>query len=302
MSNENPDESLMHDGGTPIEREPLEIVVPAIFNAADEARVEALEKAAANAPRVVKAMNRILVAIAHSGDWVSHDGKKASLCSAGAERFLKFFPMKFLNWKREKQDWTDKEGEAYRYIYSATCVSGESEFLIEGRFSTRDKLLGFKNGKWKPLEEIDETDIMAAARHICIGEGVKAHLGLRAMPISDLETLGVRVDQIGSVPYQKGGQGGAPATSTDDKALQQKLISMALALSNGDTTEAGTLVETESAFKAKDGKEVPGKKNPKQLTGKRLEITYGKIKQLYVNMFGEDQYNGEIEGSGNGDK
>ena len=288
------------ESATVAERESLD-VMPGLLGAANEGFVAALEKTAENAGRVVNAMNKTLVAIALPGDWVTHDGNIASLCSAGAERFLKFFPMKFTDWEREKQEWSDVEGKAYRWIYRAICTFGGTVLMTEGRFSTRDKLLGFKDDKWRPLEEIDESDIMAAARHICIGEGIKAHLGLRAMPIEELDKLKVNVKNIKSFGgYQSGSRGGAPTASADDYAIQTKLRKMCIEIANGDMDSAASILEDESSFTGKDGTKVAGKKNTTHLTGQRLSITYDKVKGRYIATFGQEQYNADIEGGGNG--
>ena len=273
--------------------------VPALFRGADEGYVTALEKTAANAPRVITAMQKILVAVAHDGDWVVQDGK-AGLCSAGAERYLKFFPMRFVNWSSEKQEWTDKEGPAYRWVYRCTAEFNGSCTQVEGRFSTRDKFLGFRNQQWRPLEEIDESDIRAAAMHVCRGEGIKVMLGLRAIPEGALRKLGVPLKDARRIEHTRGADGGAPAATGDDATLQKRLRMMLLDMSNGDTAEASKLLESTTGFTGKDGKEVPGRKRVEQLTGKWLGTTYGKIKDQYISLIGQAEYDARIEGGGNG--
>lgn len=273
--------------------------VPALFRGADEGYVLALEKTAENAPRIITAMQKILVAVANDGDWVVQDGK-AGLCSAGAERYLKFFPMRFTSWSCDKQEWRDNEGPAYRWVYRCTVEFNGASTQVEGRFSTRDKFLGFRNQQWRPLEEIDESDIRAAAMHICRGEGIKVMLGLRAIPEAALQKLGVPLKDARRVEHARGAQGGSPAATGDDATLQKKLRTMLLDISNGDAAEAAKLLESTSGFPGKDGNQVPGKKRVEQLTGKWLGTTYGKIKDQYIAQFSPAEYDKRIEGTGNG--
>jgi len=292
MSNENSQMKLTDVAI--VDRDALE--VPGIFNASDESWIARLEQTAKNAPKVIEYFNKILVNIAHAGDWVTHNGKTASLSSAGAERYLKFFPMQFVDWDREKQEWTDEIGNAYRWIYRCICIFNGTQLLVEGKFSTRDKLLGFKNNEYRPLEEIDESDIMSAARHMCIGEGIKAHLGLRAIPVETLKQLSVKVEDVNSVGYQQGSRGGTPEASDDEQKTQMKLQKMCIALGNGDPETAMSILEEVSSFTGKDGKIVKGKTMTKFLTGKRLEITFGNVKERYVRSFGQEHYDADIEG------
>jgi hypothetical protein len=277
-----------------LQPDPVEMP-PMLMRAADDNWVRGLEKMAANAQRVIAAHNKIIATIAQPNDWVTHDGKSASLCSAGAERFLRYFAIQFTGWEREKIEWTDGAGPAYRWTYRCFASYEGSTLLVEGKFSTRDKLLGFKGDAWRPLEEIDESDITQAARRTCIAEGVKQLLGIRHFSIETLRTLGVNVENIKSLSYEKGKGGGAPETTANDVVLQRRLTIMARELAGGNVNEAGSIVETASSFATKDGKTIAGKKNPQYLTGKRLEITYGKIMDRFIAEFGDEEYAAKID-------
>lgn len=266
-----------------------------LLQGADENWVKALEKTAQNAERIVRAINKTMVSVAQTGDWVVQ-GDKCGLCSHGAERLLKFFPMTFFNWKKEKQEWTDNNGEAYRWIFSCDVAfpvrDGKptgSVMRVEGRYSTRDKFHGYANQKWRPLHEIDESDIMAAARHICIGEGIKAHLGLRNIPKKTLEDLGIPLDQVGSVSRRSGTQGGQTEVSEVDKAKQAIIWEMAYTLCNNNQETAEGMIVDESAFVGKNNKEVKAKSS-KMLKGKWLDQVFGKVKAKFTEELGEDNY------------
>ena len=245
----------------------------------DESYVTALENAAEYAPRIEAALRKILVTIAYPGDWSNH-GKTACLSSAGAERALKHFRISFCKWTREKMEWKDDLGSAYRWIYRAECHYKGRAILCEGRYGSRSKFLCKVGGEFKKLEEIDEGDIMAAARHICQGEGIKTMLGLRGIPTEELIRLGVPKDKIADAGYGEGSQGG----STDDESKQRSEVrGMLLMICNNDENEAKkmlveltTYVTKKDGFGRKKGDTVPGVQSVDKLRGVPLKIALDK--------------------------
>lgn len=242
----------------------------------DEGFVADLEKAAQYAPRVVDAMRKILVAVAYPGDWSDHDGS-ACLSSAGSERYLAHFPVRFTNWTREKVEWTDEEGPAYRWIYRALASWKGRQVMCEGRYSTRSPFLGKAHGEFRDLKDIDEGDIMAAAQHICQGAGIKTLLGLRGIPTDELIRLGVDEGKIERVDRSKGSKGGATG---DEKVQQAEVRTMLMAMADQDEKKAKDILEELTAFE-KDGKNVPGLRTVAKLKGRRLEVTLDKTIKKY---------------------
>lgn len=143
-----------------------------------EQHVEMLERQAQLMPRMLDAQNAILRACTYAEDWVIFDGQY-ELSSAGAERLLKHFPIKFSGVTCEKQEWQDKDGKAYRYITSGYAEMNDKQVYAEGTYSTRDRFLGKRNKQWRPIEDINENDIRAASRHIFVGQAIRTLLGIR---------------------------------------------------------------------------------------------------------------------------
>lgn len=143
-----------------------------------ESHVEMLEKQAQLMPRLLDAQNSILRACTYAEDWVMFDDQY-ELSSAGAERLLKHFPIGFSDIKVEKQEWEDKDGKAYRYVVSGYAEMNDKRVYAEGNYSTRDRFLGRRNKQWRPIEDINENDIRAAARHIFVGQAIRTLLGIR---------------------------------------------------------------------------------------------------------------------------
>lgn len=245
---------------------------------ADEDFIRDLETAAELAPRLETALFKVVCAVAYPEDWSDQDGR-ACLSSAGAERFLKHFPISFSDWEKEKTEWEDDNGKAYRWIYRAIASFKGRQVLCEGRFSTRNALLGKANKQWKPLKDIDESDIMAAALHICQAAGIKQLLGLRGIPVSELVKFGVPAEKIKKVERRKGAQGGSTATE-EEKGLQAEVRRMIMEMVNNDKTEAVKYLEAITTF-MKDGKQIPGLKNPAALVKARLNVTLDKVTKEY---------------------
>jgi len=141
-----------------------------------EVAIVRLEKIAELAPRWEQAMRVILVTATFPQDWEvfgTGDKAKACLSSAGAMRVAKHFPIRFFEVKSKKEEWTDSNGKAYRYIYEGKATLGDRIVFAQGNFSTRDKFLGFKDNEWRSVAEINEGHIRNAAYHIFMGNAVK---------------------------------------------------------------------------------------------------------------------------------
>jgi hypothetical protein len=119
---------------------------------------------------------------------------------------------------------------------------------------------------------------------------LKAMLDLRRAPLQDARR----------VEYNRGAEGGAPEATEADGKLQKLLWHMCQQLSGADPKVAADILLQASSFKTRDGKEVRGKSDPKQLTGKWLNNTYGNVKKEFVREFGEEEYNAMTQGASNG--
>jgi len=254
----------------------------------DDSFVTQLEGAARNAKRAENAIMATFINICHEGDWIDHDGT-ACLSSAGAERFLKHLPFTFDNWTMKKNSGSDGEGRWYTYICSATAFLWGRSLPCEGVYSTRDKFLGFtKAGGWKALEDINENDIRAAARHICIGNGIKQMLGLRGIKTDKLAKIiadhGGDANLIHRVTYGGGSGGGTqnkpPADKSGDADKREEITACLTEMNNGDKAAMKTQLIKLTSFKGKDGN-VVSFDTTTRMSGTSLAICHKKTKEAY---------------------
>lgn len=236
------------------------------------------QNAVKRADAIIKAMDSVIkLALQRTNhhDWVKM-GKGYYLQESGGMKIRPIFGIYFRDLTIAKE--TTEDGH---YAYTAQCTCGSSvldkwygtEATIEqiGTRSSADKFFG---------ENPDEQDVKKAAIANCRGRAIVALLGLQNMTEEDLRKHGVDVTQVAGVEFKTGSKGGATASGTD-KEVQVKLYN--LMVKHYGTTEEKTLstyLQELSSFVAKDGKKVSGKKSFKELTGKWLQSTYGKMKQL----------------------
>ncbi len=256
-----------------------------VTQAANDIWLANVTKAAENAPVLERAMSKILLASTRAEDWTiqgSGDKAKAGLGSAGAERLLKHFPISFCDWRREKEEWSDSNGKAYRWRYIATATLWGRQVQAEGNFSTRDRFLGFVNGEWRPLEDINESDIMSAARHVCIGVGIKTLLGLRNVPVAYyteiMTSLGQKPSASSKVDRAQGSKGGL---SDQDRKHQGELDNMIMEMVYGDKDEAKKMLSDLTSFQGDDG-QIKSCDTLERLRAGWLERTLRKAKEIYT--------------------
>lgn len=253
------------------------------------------------------AIERILVSQTYAQDWtIQGEGDKARAClsSAGAERIARNFPIHYDRVQIKREDWSDAEGPAYRYVCTGYATLYDRGVYAEGSYSTRDEFLGKKQGKWRPLEEINEGDIRSAAHHIFCGNAIKELLGLRGLPAAEYQRImgstGQDATKSGRVTRGRGTQGGA---TPEEHAQQRELVELCVGFANdGNTVELGDdgqwrlvplaadderdamevakdICEQLSSFEGNDGEVVPGK-GARELRGKWLGATLTKAKKL----------------------
>jgi len=254
----------------------------------DDAFVTQLEGAAKNAKRAENAIMATFINICHEGDWIDHEGT-ACLSSAGAERFLKHLPFTFDSWTIKKNSGSDGKGPWYTYICSATAYLWGRNLPCEGVYSTRDRFLGYtKKDGWRALEDINENDIRAAARHICIGNGIKQMLGLRGIKTDKLAEIiaehGGKPNLIHRVSYGGGGGGStqskAPVDKSGDATKRKDITTWLTEMNNGDKAEMKSQLISLTKFTGKDGTEVSFDTTTR-MSGMSLNICHKKTKEAY---------------------
>lgn len=145
-----------------------------------EQQLAMMEKRAKVAAELTRKQNAVLVAATDPNDWVKF-GDQMRLSSVGAEKLARNFGIKLSNWNRDREEFRDKHGPGYTYIYTCDAELAGRKLHAQGICSTRDKFLCKAQGKWKPLEEISQHNIMQAAYHRCQGNAIKALLGIRSL-------------------------------------------------------------------------------------------------------------------------
>lgn len=295
---------------TPIEGTGTEIATT-IAAGDPELQLAILEKKAQLAPRMKAAIETIVVAQTYPSDW-NIQGNKACLSSAGAERIGRHFPIQYhgVNWKKESLN--DGSG-GYRYIYSGYATLNDHTVYATGIYSTRDKFLGFKDGEYRAVQDINENSIQSAARHIFNGNAIKELLGLRGMPVEEYNRImgktGQDAAKTSEVKRTTGAQGGTSATDNEkQKELGAICIYIAqsgmIPVQNDDKTwrfeqrqdsdernekeVAADICLTISSFRGKDGNIVPGVPLAK-LKETRLNATLQTAKKL------KEQLNSEMD-------
>lgn len=149
---------------------------------------------------------------AFSGDFVSHNGKTVNVSGPGAERILSALGLmgvswSLTNWEKHKDEGDDANGKWYTHWYSAEGQIGNMRpGRLEGRAGSRDKLFGFKGGKWKDLSDVKEPDIQMAARRCVYKELVRLGLGLRNIPIADAVAMGLDEKKIAKIEFGSEGE------------------------------------------------------------------------------------------------
>ncbi len=258
------------------------------------------------APAIKKAQETLLALNTYPGDWKLFD-KKMALNAAGAERVARFFPIKISDFVCEgRTDFEDEHGKGYRYVYSCRAQLKGRTIYSTGTYSTRDPFLGKRDGKWRPIEDINENDIRMAAYRRCQGNAIRALLGIRNIPVDEWERIMKQTGQDGSkaaadgVPFAKGAKGG---TSKDDTAKQKGLSEVVY-----EIVDAGLMVHYEAGnveimvndaadaadrdlvakaclialtqFEGDKGT-VKGVVSYKMLRGKRLSVTLSRTKEVW---------------------
>ena len=242
---------------------------------------EGIELAIARAEKQVEILQKILaIAIRRTThyDWVDQQGKPY-LTASGAEKLMPLFGVNLTNLTYEKRFSTDDKGQYYIYYYRGTFSWKGGSIEAIGACSSRDKFFAWdSNAKtFKPLSEVDETNIMKAAYSNLLVNGITRLLGIRNLSWEQLQGLGIDKGKVARVEY------GTKQATQDETKKQNAIGRMCLEMADGDKNKAVRCLKTLTGFTAKDGKEVEGVTSVKKLTGVRLNIAYKNIKQEYEN-------------------
>jgi len=243
-------------------------------------RVEDLISIAQQRIEVVPRLVDLSLKVTNYRDWVNQ-GEGPYLVHSGAEKIARLFGIKILNVDTKKEWAKDTRGEYYIYRTTGTVALPGTIDSIEamGTCSQRDAFFAKAKGEWLDSIEVDETNIMKASYSNFVVNGITHLLGLRNLTWEQVIKAGIDKSKVLKVDYQSGSQK-VEATDTE-KNTQKKLWNLLLQITGGDETRARDLLKEQSGFTSKkDKKKIEGKTDVKYLTGKWLNFTYKKIKEM----------------------
>jgi hypothetical protein len=131
----------------------------------------------------IKRVKEFALTLTSQQDWADLGGKPY-LMAAGAEKVARVFGVniKLKTPAYEKITGTDAKGAFYIYLFHGTAsLAGGDKIDVIGTCSSRDKFFASKDGKLKPLSEIDEPNIMKKAYNNLMVNGITRLIGLRNM-------------------------------------------------------------------------------------------------------------------------
>lgn len=244
----------------------------------------------------VEAVNQILrgavqMSLQHTKtqDWLMLTGKKSDgtpvqtfyLMVTGIEKVAQVWGIYYRNRVSTKDVHADG---SYTYHTSGEVGSklldrmyGERTIEVEGSRSSKDKFFANRTNL------VDENDVRKASYANFQVRGCSTLLGLRNLTADDLREMGLAVDKISKMEFKSGAKG---ASTPEQKNMKDRIRQWMLEM-YVESTFASDKLETMTSFPEKKdgqptGKMVPGVKQVDNLRGRRVDVTYGKVKSEYV--------------------
>ncbi len=165
------------------------------------------------AEKRVEAMNKIKrAALRMTGpqDWTNQGGKPFPWAS-GSQKIARLFGM---SWKILGEPTVDREeGGHFSYTYRGEFSLAGSAIQVIGSRSSKDPFFSKKNGTDIPPSEIDKGDVKKSAFTNLMGNGIMVMLGMKNLSWSDLESVGIKPEDVSQVQFKKGGKTDKPIAS-----------------------------------------------------------------------------------------
>lgn len=253
---------------------------------------DSMDVVVARADKQVEVLKKVLgIAVKRTShyDWTDMQGKPY-LTSSGAEKLMPLFGVSVTGTSSVKNTTSDDKGGYYVYQYKGTFSWKAGSIEAIGACSSRDKFFAWdgKTKEYKPLSEVDETNIIKAAYSNMMVRGITTLLGLRNLTWEQLKDFGVDKGKVARVEY---GHNTKQATPEEVKK-QGEIWTWCLTMAENDREKAIRLIGELTKFKGRDGAMVAGVTSPKRLTGTRLNICHSKTKaehQKYQDNIGGDK-------------
>jgi len=239
----------------------------------------------------VKKIINIALKITTYRDWVNQNGNPY-LVHSGAEKVARLFGITLSDIKTEKIWADDTKGKYYIYKTTGKAILPGKFDSIEalGTCSQRDPFFGKAKGEFLDTVEIDETNIMKASYSNFTVNAITHLLGLRNLTWEELKDAGIDKSKIQEIKYQSGSQKVKKTATPEEVKRQKEIWDWLMQITAGNDELARERLKLETGFQPKDGSDfVEGKKDPKYLTGKWLNITHRKIKEIFEKQFSEEE-------------
>jgi len=255
------------------------------FNGEEVITIETTEDLISIAERRIETVKKIIsiaLKITTYRDWVNQNGNPY-LVHSGAEKVARLFGIRLHDIKTDKVWAEDTQGRYYIYkTTGAATLPGKFDSIEAlGTCSQRDPFFGKARGEFLPTDEIDETNIMKASYSNFTVNAITHLLGLRNLTWEELKESGIDKGRVQEIKYQSGSKKVEKTATADEIKKQKEIWDWLMQITAGNDELARERLKLESSFTSKDGDEVEGKKDPKYLTGKWLNITHRKIKEIY---------------------
>lgn len=244
----------------------------------------------------VKKIISIALKITTHRDWVNQNGNPY-LVHSGAEKVARLFGISLSDIKTEKLWAEDTKGRYYIYKTTGKATLPGKFDSIEalGTCSQRDPFFGKAKGEFLETLEIDETNIMKASYSNFTVNAITHLLGLRNLTWEELKEVGIDKSKIQEIKYQSGSKKVQKTATAEEVKKQKEIWDWLMQITAGADKLARERLKLETGFKSKDGEWVEGKTDPKYLTGKWLNITHRKIKEIFEKQFPQSEEREEEE-------
>lgn len=225
---------------------------------------------------VLGQIRKLAIKLTNNLDW-TNEGGNPYMQKSGCDKIAGAFGVRISDALIEKEICKDDKGEYVMYTCSARGTWNNHEESEIGTCSTRDDFFGKRDGGYKPLSEVDLTDIKKKAFTNMANRMIKKLLGLSFSwdEIKELSEGKISADSVQKVSYGAGSKGGN-TDSPETKKKRDEIRVMLLKLCDGEAQHAQHMLEEMTAFTGNNGP-VKGKSNVLYLTEKQIPFVHANL-------------------------
>ncbi len=241
-----------------------------------------IEATVKQAEKYIESLNKIrlmAIKVTNTMDW-SSQGDKPYLEKSGCDKIAGAFGVKIFNPEFVKENCSDEIGDYIVYTCSAHGVWNNHEESEIGTCSTRDDFFGKRGGQYKPLSEVDITDIKKKSFTNMANRLIKKLLGLSFTweEIEELSGGKIKKSTVQKVEFGKGSKGGN-TDSPETKNNRDEIRRLLLLLNDNNEQAASKMLEAMTTFKSAEGNIVKGKTRVQYLTEKQIPRVLSDLKK-----------------------